>query len=112
GWCKVWVADGVRTVVGGPFYFGDYAQTLSDRSLSVASTIVAPRLVAYAVLGDAWPTGDVTTPEQARAWVRWAAKAGFDGVKFFNSEPPEVTKAAIDEARKLRLGPIGDPCES
>lgn len=103
---KLWLAHGVTTVRGVPFYFGDMAQTFSDRSRSAASTIVAPRLVAYAVLGDAWPNGDVTTPEQARAWVRWAAKAGFDGVKFFNSEPPEVTKAAIDEARKLRLGTI------
>ena len=103
---KLWLAHGVTTVRGVPFYFGDSAQTFSDRSRSAASTIVAPRLVTYAVLGDAWPNGDVQTPDRARAWVRWAAKAGFDGVKFFNSEPPEVTKAAIDEARKLRLGTI------
>jgi len=62
--------------------------------------------VTYAVLGDAWPNGDVTTAEQARAWVRWAAKTGFDGVKFFNMEPPEATRAAIDEAGKLHLGTI------
>ena len=103
---KLWLAHGVTTVRGVPFYFGDVAQTMSDRARSASNTIVAPRLVTYAVLGDAWPNGDVKTPEQARAWVRWAAKAGFDGVKFFNSEPPEVTKAAIDEARKLRLGTI------
>jgi hypothetical protein len=103
---KLWLAHGVTTVRGVPFYFGDVAQTLSDRARSANNTIVAPRLVTYAVLGDAWPNGDVETPEQARGWVRWAAKSGFDGVKFFNMEPPEATKAAIDEARKLHLGTI------
>jgi imidazolonepropionase-like amidohydrolase len=103
---KLWLAHGVTTVRGVPFYFGDVTQNLSDRSRSAANTIVAPRLVAYAVLGDAWPNGEVRTPEQARAWVRWAAKTGFDGVKFFNFEPPEATKAAIDEAHKLQLGTI------
>jgi hypothetical protein len=103
---KLWLAHGVTTVRGVPFYFGDVAQTLSDRTRSANNSIVAPRLVTYAVLGDAWSGGDVRTPEQARAWVRWAAKTGFDGVKFFNMEPPEATKAAIDEARKLHLGTI------
>ena len=46
--------------------------------------------------------GEAHTP----AWVRWAAKTGFDGVKFFNLHPPEVTRAAIDEARKLHMGTI------
>ena len=103
---KLWLAHGVTMVRGVPFYFGDVAQTLSDRSRSAANTIVAPRLITYAVLGDAWPNGPVQTPDQARTWVRWAAKAGFDGVKFFNDTPPETTKAAIDEARKLHLGTI------
>jgi hypothetical protein len=99
---KLWLAHGVTMVRGVPFYFGDVAQTLSDRARSASNTIVAPRLMTFAVLGDAWRNGDVKTPEQARAWVRWAATTGFDGVKFFNLEPPDVTKAAIDEARKLR----------
>jgi hypothetical protein len=43
-----------------------------------------------------------TRPEQARAWVRWAAKAGYDGVKLFNDEPRAVTAAAIDEARQAQ----------
>lgn len=103
---KLWLAHGVTTVRGVPFYFGDVTQTLADRRRSAENMIVAPRLVTYAVLGDGWPNGPVQTPEQARAWVRWAAKTGFDGVKFFNLEPPETTKAAIDEARKLHLGTI------
>lgn len=103
---KLWLAHGVTTVRGVPFYFGDVAQTLSDRARSANNTIVAPRLVTYAVLGDAWPNGDADTPEKAREWVRWAAKTGFDGVKFFNTQPPEATRAAIDEARKLHMGTI------
>ena len=103
---KLWLAHGVTSVRGVPFYFGDVAQNMSDRGNSRANTIVAPRLFPYAVLGDAWPNGAVDTPEKARQWVRWAAKQGFDGVKFFNSEPPAVTAAAIDEARKLGLGTI------
>ena len=42
---KLWLAHGVTTVRGVPFYFGDVAQTLSDRARSAANTIVAPRLV-------------------------------------------------------------------
>lgn len=103
---KLWLAHGVTTVRGVPFYFGDVSQTLSDRARSAANTIVAPRLVTYAVLGDGWSGGDADTPDKARQWVRWAAKTGFDGVKFFNMEPPEATRAAIDEARKLHLGTI------
>jgi hypothetical protein len=73
---------------------------------SAANRIVAPRLFAYAVFGDAWNGGATDTPEQARAWVRWAAKTGYDGVKFFNDKPRAVTAAAIDEARKLKLGTV------
>ena len=103
---KLWLAHGVTSVRGVPFYFGDVAQTMSDRSRSHANTIVAPRLIPYVVLGDGWSGGAVDTPEKARVWVRWAAKQGFEGVKLFNSEPPAVTAAAIDEARKLHLGTI------
>ena len=76
-----------------------------DRARSAANTIVAPRLFAYIVLGDGWSGGDVNTPEQARACVRWAAAQGYDGIKFFN-DPPAITRAAIEEARRLRLGTV------
>jgi hypothetical protein len=36
----------------------------------------------------------------------WAAKQGFDGIKFFNADSPEVTRAAIAEARRLKLGTV------
>jgi hypothetical protein len=78
---------------------------LSDQRRSRDNTIVAPRLFNYPVLGQLWSQGAVRTPEQARAWVRWAAAQGYDGVKFFN-DPPAVMQAAVEEARRLNLGTV------
>ena len=103
---KLWLAHGVTTVRGIPFYFGPDNASLDDKRRSAANTIVAPRLFAYAVLGDVWSGGDIDSPEQARAWVRWAKKAGYDGMKLFNSEPRAVAAAALDEARKLGFGSV------
>ena len=103
---RLWLAHGVTTVRGVSLYFGPDNMSLSDKARSAANTIVAPRLFAYMTLGDAWSGGDVTTPDQARAWVRWAAAQGYDGVKLFNDVPPAVTRAAIEEARRLRLGTV------
>jgi hypothetical protein len=103
---KLWLAHGVTSVRGVSLYFGRPNASLSDKSRSAANSIVAPRLFAYLALGDAWDGGDVDTPEQARAWVRWAAGAGYDGVKLFNNVPRAASAAAIDEARKLKLGTV------
>ena len=103
---KLWLAHGVTSVRGVPFYFGDVAQTIGDRSRSRANTIVAPRLFPYAALGDAWSGGAIDSPETARQWIRWAARQGFEGVKLFNSDSPAVSAAALDEARKLKMGSI------
>src|SRR5688572_1129474 len=103
---RLWLAHGVTTVRGVPLYSGPDNMSLSDRQRSSANAIVAPRLFAYMALGDGWDGGEVTTPERARAWVRWAAAQGYDGVKLFNSGPPPVTQAAIEEARRLGLGTV------
>jgi hypothetical protein len=79
---------------------------IEDRRRSAANTIVAPRLFAYLALGDAWGRGAADTPERARAWVRWAAAQGYDGVKLFNDVPAAATQAAIEEARRLQLGTV------
>ncbi len=102
---RLWLAHGVTTVRGVGLYFGRNNMSLSDRQRSRDNSIVAPRLFAYLSLGDAWDNGPVTTPEQARAWVRWLAAQGYDGVKFFN-DPPAITRAAIEEARRLGLGTV------
>jgi hypothetical protein len=103
---KLWLAHGVTTVRGVGLYGGPDDMSLEDRRRSAENSIVAPRLFAYPALGDVWSGGAIDSPEKARAWVRWAAKAGYDGVKFFNSGTKAITAAAIDEARKQKLGTV------
>lgn len=103
---RLWLAHGVTTVRGVPIYGGPNNPALSDRARSAANTIVAPRIFAYAVLGDAWSGGVINSAAQARAWVRWAAAQGYDGVKFFNQETPAILEAALDEARLHNLGTV------
>ncbi|MFZ1741273.1 MAG: amidohydrolase family protein [Pontixanthobacter sp.] len=103
---KLWLAHGVTSVRGVSFGFGPDSSDLDDKRRSAANTIVAPRLFAYAVPGDKWPGGEVDTPAKAREWVRWIAGAGYDGVKFFNTEAPDIMAAAIDEAKKQNLGTV------
>ncbi len=102
---RLWLAHGVTTVRGVGFDSGTEDQSLADRQRSRDNSIVAPRLFAYHVFGDVWSGGPVRTPEQARAWVRWTAAQGYDGVKFFNP-PPALMQAAIEEARRLHLGTV------
>ncbi len=103
---KLWLAHGVTSVRGVGLYWGRPNASLDDKRRSAANSIVAPRLFAYLALGDAWDRGKIDSPDKARAWVRWAAKSGYDGVKLFNAEPRAVTAAAIDEARKQKLGTV------
>ncbi len=102
---KLWLAHGVTTVRGVSFYFGP-APDLSDAARSRANTIVAPRLIPYAVFGDKWSGGMPDTPEKAREWVRWAKAQGYWGVKFFNSSNPSTFAAALDEADRQDLGTV------
>jgi hypothetical protein len=103
---RLWLAHGVTTVRGVGLYSGANNASLSDRARSAANTIVAPRLFAYCAVGDCWSGGAVRSAEQARAWVRWLAANGYDGVKLFNSEPADVTRVVIEEARRARLGTV------
>ena len=105
---RLWLAHGVTTVRGVPFFGDDAAHALDDKRRSAAGEITAPRLYVYQTLGSGWSGGRVQTPEKAREWVRWAAKAGIDGIKFFNrgDETPQIDRAAIDEAKKLGLGTV------
>lgn len=105
---KLWLAHGVTTVRGVAFYFESPARSLDDKRRSAANSIVAPRLFVYQTLGAGWDGGRVDTLDKARAWVRWAAKQGIDGIKFFNrdDETPAIMAAAIDEAKKQGLGTV------
>ena len=105
---RLWLAHGVTTVRGVPLFGDDAARALDDKRRSAAGEITAPRIFVYQTLGSGWNQGRVQTPEKAREWVCWAAKAGVDGIKFFNrdDETPEIDRAAIDEAKKLGLGTV------
>lgn len=103
---KLWLAHGVTSVRGVGFGGGPNDPSLDQKRRSAANTITAPRMFAYAVPGDVWGKGRVTTPEQGREWVRWIAERGYDGVKFFNSEDPATMAAILDETDKFGLGSV------
>ncbi len=98
---KLWMAHGVTTVRGVPI--GPWGWTLTEQQRSAKNEIVAPRIFNYQRPGSGWSNGPINTPEQARAWVRWAAQQGIDGLKIDAHDPP-VMAALLDEAKKQGLG--------
>jgi imidazolonepropionase-like amidohydrolase len=98
---KLWMAHGVTTVRGVPL--GAHAFTVREKERSARNQIVAPRIFNYQRPGAAWGRGFPETAEDARAWVRWAAANGVDGLKLGASRP-EIMGALLDEARRLGLG--------
>ncbi len=101
---KLWLAHGVTTVRGVPL--APYAVAVSEKARSAQNAIVAPRIFNYQTPGAGWTEGPVDTPERMRAWVRWAAKNGIDGIKFFNTDAPDVMAAGLDEAKKAKIGTV------
>ncbi|MFP2995966.1 amidohydrolase family protein [Spongiivirga sp. MCCC 1A20706] len=97
---KLWMAHGVTTVREPSGRGLDW--TLNLKKLSKKNKIVAPRVIAYTGFGQG-SKDPISTPEQAREWVRNNAKKGADGIKFFGAEP-EIMTAALDENKKLGLG--------
>jgi hypothetical protein len=92
---KLWMAHGVTTareVAAG----NGLAWTLRHRNRSAANDITAPRLSVYPALGTG-REAPISTPKQARTWVRSMAEEGADGIKFFEA-PPDVLEAALQEA--------------
>jgi imidazolonepropionase-like amidohydrolase len=98
---KLWMAHGVTTVRGVPV--ASNAFTVSEKARSARNEIVAPRIFNYQVPGSGWGQGPVDTPDQARAWVKWAAQNGVDGLKLFTFRP-EIMAALLDEGKKHNLG--------
>lgn len=104
---KLWMAHGVTTVREPSGRGVDFTMDLKRKSAK--NEIVAPRIMAYTGFGQTSesfnPLNDIpiSTPEQARIWVRANAKKGADGIKFFGAEP-EIMAAALDENKKLGLG--------
>ena len=97
---KLWMAHGVTTareVAAG----NGIDWTLQHREQSAGNEITAPRLAVYPAFGSG-RDAPITTPTQASEWVRSVAEQGADGVKFFQA-PPDVLKAAIQEANEQGL---------
>lgn len=98
---KLWMAHGVTTVRGVPLAGNQF--TVKEKERSARNEIVAPRIFNYQRPGSGWDKGPVRTPQDAREYVRWAAKNGIDGLKL-GAHRPEIMAALLDEAKKLGLG--------
>ena len=97
---KLWLAHGVTTVREPSGRGIDFSLDLKNKSTK--NEIIAPRLVIYSGFGSGY-TNEISNPDQAREWVRFNAKKGADGIKFFGAEP-DIMVAALDENNSLGLG--------
>src|SRR6056297_2280813 len=98
---KLWLAHGI-TSIREPGSFNGLDWTLRHKERSSDNEITAPRIFAYAGFGMG-SEETITTPEQARNWVRMIDEQGADGIKFFGARP-EIWEAALDEANQRGLG--------
>ena len=97
---KLWLAHGVTTVREPGGRGLDFSLNLKNKSLK--NEIIAPRLSIYTGFGSGFQE-EISTEEQAREWVRYNAKKGADGIKFFGAKP-DIMIAALDENNSLGLG--------
>lgn len=97
---KLWMGHGITTV-RDPGSMNGIEWMKEHRAKSEKNEITAPRLAAYVAFGQGTETA-ISTPEEARAWVREIAAAGADGIKFLGDRP-DVMEAALDEAKKQNL---------
>ena len=97
---KLWLAHGVTTVREPGGRGIDFSIDLKNKSLK--NEIIAPRLSIYSSFGSGFKY-EITTPEQAREWVKFNADKGADGIKFFGARP-DIMIAALNENNILGLG--------
>ncbi|HVS14786.1 MAG TPA: amidohydrolase [Thermoanaerobaculia bacterium] len=100
---KLWLGHGITTVRGVPT--GPLEWDLAERERSAKNEIVAPRIVSYQRPGSGkeWKDRKIRTPEDARAWVRYAKEMGVEGLKL-GAQEPAIMAALLDEANKLGMG--------
>lgn len=97
---KLWLAHGITTV-REPGSFNGVDWVVEHVKRSESNSIAAPRIVPYVGFGMG-QKDPITTPEQAKKWVKNIAKKGAKGIKFFGATP-DIMKAALDEAKKQGL---------
>lgn len=97
---KLWLAHGITTI-RDPSAGNGLDWVLDEKKKSQSNEITAPRILAYTAFGMGLDDA-ISTPEEARQWVRENAKKGADGIKFFGANP-DVMAAALDENKKLGL---------
>lgn len=98
---KLWLGHGITTV-REPGSFNGLDWVLDHVERSEKNQIVAPRIIPYLGFGMG-SEKPISTPEQAKKWVKQAAKNGAKGVKFFGASPG-IMQAAMSEANKQKLG--------
>ena len=96
---KLWMAHGITTI-RDPSCGNGLDWVLEHKMKSRKNKITAPRIFAYTAFGQG--SGGISSPEQARQWVRDNAGKGADGIKFFGASP-DIMRAALDENKKLGL---------
>ncbi len=94
---KLWMGHGITTV-RDPACGNGIDWCVKETRRSEANAIVAPRIFPYAYFGMDRDQ-PMTTPEQAREWVRDMKKKGAVGMKCFGYRP-EVLQAAFEELKK------------
>ncbi|MEX1140492.1 MAG: amidohydrolase family protein [Bacteroidota bacterium] len=97
---KLWMGHGITTV-RDPGSGNGFDWTLEHKQKSERNEITAPRIEVYVGFGSG-SRGGISSPEQARAWVREIAGKGAEGIKFFSARP-DIFTAALDEAKKQGL---------
>ena len=102
---KLWLAHGVTTVRGVPH--GNLEFSLAERERAANNEITAPRMYAYHRMGsgERYDGVYIFTPDEARDWVRYAAREGVDGLKL-GAHPPAIMEALLDEAEEQGLGSV------
>ena len=98
---KLWMAHGITTI-REPSCGNGLDWVLKHKRLSEENKITAPRILAYTGFGQG-EMDPISTPEQAKRWVRNNATKGADGIKFFGLAP-DLFEAALSENKRLGLG--------
>lgn len=97
---KLWLGHGITTV-RDPGCGNGIDFCVSEMRRSERNEIVAPRIFPYVFFGQGRQT-PMTTPEQAREWVREIKRQGALGMKCFGYRP-DILEAAFDELKKQGL---------